>query len=803
MTIAPPLSAVGTEPTDFHAREGSMRARTLLFLDLSTVGLRGSPAKTVISVLIAAVAVTVLATGISLRGVSDARDDRVAMRSPVVGVAAETGDDLLYAGRSSFYGERPIAAQEVAVVGDPGLLPAGLTAIPGPGELAVSPALADLMRDPATTLARRYPGRITQTITPDGLVGPGELVIWIGRSAEDIGPDAVPIRSFGRSGSDSMAVPAELGPAQALLIVGFLIPLLALLVTTSTIGGAQRDRRLSALRLLGLSSRTVKLLTAGETGALALLGVVGGFLLFYGLCGPLAPIVPVNGGVWPADVHVGAGAVVVAALVIPALALVVSTAALGSVSVTPLAVFRRVTARPPALWRVLPLALGVGGLALSLLPVTLLPLATAPRSLLVVGSIGLSVVGLLTASSWIAHQAARPAERLDAGVGLSIAVRQVSQAAARTARTVTGLACLVAVSGILLSFFPLFADATASSQRGLVDRVGPALVVVSVPGDTRIDLAGIRAAPGVSAVAVGRQVPVQPLAPGTADTKGTGSVSELLALDCADLERVLDVPARDCRRGIAVGEDTAQRPVGDVTAVQATLARESADGGITFEAVGAGFSTPSRPAGSRTATLAADAYGLPTNYVVPVGSLPADLQTAMSSFPAQLFVRHDGAHLEEVRTAVALAVPTGAVLTTGERLAIAEKSTRTFRGLTVVAMACAAAVGLLALLTATVDQVREQGRVLSTLWVLGTSPRTLRALIVLQFMLVTVPALATATLVAVLAASAYLGLASDPPAVPVWQITGVGLGALTAAVLAAVAVMPLLRPTRLAGLPRE
>ena len=78
-------------------------------------------------------------------------------------------------------------------------MPPGLTRLPRPGELFVSPALRELLRTPdgRRVLAPRLPGRVAGEIGPSGLLGPGELGFYAG--ARDLRPGG-PVQRIDRFG---------------------------------------------------------------------------------------------------------------------------------------------------------------------------------------------------------------------------------------------------------------------------------------------------------------------------------------------------------------------------------------------------------------------------------------------------------------------------------------------------------------------------------------------------------------------------------------------------------------------------
>ena len=58
-------------------------------------------------------------------------------------------------------------------------VPAGLTRLPEPGEVLVSPALERVLDGPRRSeVAPRLPGRVVGTIGDEGLTGPDQLMAW-------------------------------------------------------------------------------------------------------------------------------------------------------------------------------------------------------------------------------------------------------------------------------------------------------------------------------------------------------------------------------------------------------------------------------------------------------------------------------------------------------------------------------------------------------------------------------------------------------------------------------------------------
>jgi len=82
-------------------------------------------------------------------------------------------DPLLWRLRDDGFDGRDLLRVDVAALGPRSPLPPGLDRLPGPGELAVSPALRRLMAAvPAAQLADRFPGRVAGTVGKAALQAP-------------------------------------------------------------------------------------------------------------------------------------------------------------------------------------------------------------------------------------------------------------------------------------------------------------------------------------------------------------------------------------------------------------------------------------------------------------------------------------------------------------------------------------------------------------------------------------------------------------------------------------------------------
>ncbi|HEX2130496.1 MAG TPA: FtsX-like permease family protein [Actinophytocola sp.] len=332
---------------------------------LAVGGGRSSVARFALSTFGVTIAVAVLLVGASIGtmvGNNDQRDAADAYwlseQSPVEGV-----DPLYLAEQSTeFRGDR-VEITYVHAEGDDYPLPAGVDRLPAPGEVLASPALADLLASPEGELLRpRVPGAIVGTLGKEIITQPGDLKAFVGADASFAeSEEAVAVYQF-------EGVPAGRAmPPQLLLLVligavVLLLPVFIFVSSTSRIAGAERDRRLSALRLVGAGSRQVRRIAAAESLVSALAGLVVGAAAFLFLRTFAEDVELFGMRVYQSDVVPDPVLTVLIVLAIPALAVLTALFALRRTIIEPLGVVRRAKpVRRRLWWR---LVLVVAGVAL-------------------------------------------------------------------------------------------------------------------------------------------------------------------------------------------------------------------------------------------------------------------------------------------------------------------------------------------------------------------------------------------------------------------------------------------------------
>ncbi|MBW4717131.1 FtsX-like permease family protein [Saccharothrix obliqua] len=247
----------------------------------------------VLNALATAVGVLLVLWLLAVPAALDAREARSAWR------AGAAGDALTVAVTRDEFGGRLVERFDVTAP-DPGAVAvaAGIPRLPGPGEVLLSPALAELTRTtPAARLGDRFPGRVVGELGAAALRFPDELVAVVGHP---VGAVAGPGRR------DLLGGPPGDGGEAAYLLTGvglvvLVVPCLVLVASVGRLTEARRARRHAALRLAGATPGWTARMTAVE----AAVGAVPGGVLGVALATPAAGLpaaVPWGGGTWfPAD----------------------------------------------------------------------------------------------------------------------------------------------------------------------------------------------------------------------------------------------------------------------------------------------------------------------------------------------------------------------------------------------------------------------------------------------------------------------------------------------------------------------
>ncbi|MFD0354987.1 FtsX-like permease family protein [Streptomyces sp. NPDC127110] len=740
--------------------------------------------------------VALLLIGTAVPGALAAREQRGDARSLLgAPTAAAPGRDTLLIARADMtYRGRDIEGRLLKPEGPDAPLPPGLKAFPAPGELALSPALRELLRSPEGSLLReRLDGRIGAVIGDAGLAGPAELAFYRGA---DVLPATEPGEFRVQRITGFAPAPPGRGLSPVLMLtvlmtfVALLLPVAVFIAAAVRSGGERRDQRLAALRLVGADGRTVRRIAAGE----ALAGAVAGLLLgsvFFVAGRRLVGSLSLSGrSVFPADLAPAPGLVALVVLAVPAAAVAVTLFTLRGVVIEPLGVLRTAAPRRRRVWW--RLLLPLGGLGL------LLPMAGRGNGAgrfnqwQVSGGVVLLLVGVTALLPWLLE---RCVGRMSGGpVSWQLAVRRLQVASGSSARLVNGIA--VAVAGAI-ALQMLFSGVEGAVTVETGQDPSRASVAVMMHGGTESGLddlgrriagtQGVTRAVPLNTVGVARQVPT----PGAPDlTIGT----------CQALAEVAELDA--CREGDVfvlsggpLGE--AFGPGDRVFAGDVRISPEASAGlgGRTVEWT--------VPAGARTVRPREDPTGaLRTGLLATPSAAPKGMGRAQF---AQVYVQLDDSvpdALERVRTAAFKADPLATAMTL--RSTQQDRSLPGIRaGLFFGATGVLVLIGT-SLLVTQLEQLRDRRRLLSALAAFGTRRSTLGLSVLWQTAL-------PVALGLVLAAGAGTGLGAVLMVmvhVPVrvdWtsvlSLTGAGAGLVAAVTL--LSLPPLLRMTRPDGLRTE
>ncbi|MFF3333055.1 FtsX-like permease family protein [Streptomyces sp. NPDC002888] len=239
------------------------------------------------------------------------RADRTAWRTP----APAKHGTAVQALATTYVRHEPVTVVSLAQLPDRARTPAppGLDAFPKKGEVYLSPALAELVRElPAGQLADRFP-KVTSygTIGAAGLASPDELAAVVGRAptdpavsktVEDSGSwfdlgQAARAEVTGFSGTEASMFTATDQGAALLGVVLLAMPVVVLSSAAGRLGAARREQRLAALRLAGATPRQIIAMTAAEAAAVGAAGALAGALAYVALL-PVLAQVPYGVGGW-------------------------------------------------------------------------------------------------------------------------------------------------------------------------------------------------------------------------------------------------------------------------------------------------------------------------------------------------------------------------------------------------------------------------------------------------------------------------------------------------------------------------
>ena len=414
-----------------------------LGLRLAVAGGRESLLRLGVTAFGVAVGVVLLLLCLTGQSAEQGRAERSGWQSADSATPATAPDPALFLTVTDYHEGTAMIRGYVAALGPHPPVPPGLERLPGPGEVAVSPAMRRLLvSTPDDELDDRYPGRVTATIGDEGLAHPDQLVALIGRTPDQLGEvtsgSLYTVRGFGSLPSGY----AFYQGIRVLLLLGavlLLVPVVIFIVMTTRVAAAHRERRLAAIRLVGATRLQAAVVAAVETGLGAVAGTALGWAGYEAGRRILAATLTFQGARFFLDDVVVAPWLLALVLVgVPLLAMLTTIVALSRVQAGPLATSRHGRRPPPSARRALPLAAGIGGL-----------LAAAPLRRVVDGETGetldnlaplfliLTIIGFVTIGPWLCMLAGRGIARVSRRVPGLIAARRIASDPSATFRAVS------------------------------------------------------------------------------------------------------------------------------------------------------------------------------------------------------------------------------------------------------------------------------------------------------------------------------------------------------------------------------
>ncbi|NXY93363.1 ABC transporter permease [Streptomyces sp. BR123] len=764
----------------------------------AVAGGRGGWVRTLLTGVGVGLGVALLLGTTGLPNALAARDARGAARDTITSPTADApGRNTLLTARGNMnYHSADVSGRLVEPEGPDAPLAPGLEKYPGPGELAVSPALDRLLKsDEGKLLRERLDGRITAVIGDAGLTGPGELYYYAGtdRLSKEADSRSVERITAFESDLDSPPLDAVLTLLVLVMFTVLLVPVAVFVAAAVRFGGDRRDQRLAALRLVGADGGMTRRIAAGEALAGSLIGLVLGAGFFLA-ARRLTPYVSIQDrSLFPEDLAPDGPLALIVAVAVPAAAVLVTLFALRNAIIEPLGVVRSAApVRRRIWWRLL---LPPAGLAL-LVPMMGRVKNGGPfNGWQVSAGVVLLLIGVIALLPWLLERVVGPLG--GAGpVSWQLAVRRLQLTSGTAARLVGGIA--VAVAGAI-ALQMLFAGVEGEyTEQTDHDPVRASLSILKRSGtDERLEALGA-AISGAKGVARADALATRAASHGPSGG-AEGDTIELTIGTCTALREVAELPS--CQDGDAFV----------LTGAAAGRGRDSGTAAPGEKLLTGNVHAPDGPAPVAW-TVPASARPAQARKD-PTGRLRSGLLVTPAAAPkseggygsAQVFVQLDPNvpdAMERARTAAYKADPLATVMTLRSTRTAGEfGSIRT--GLFIGATLVLVLIGT-SLLVSQLEQLRERRRLLAALVAFGTRRSTLGLSVLWQTALPVLLGLALATAVGLTLGAVLMRMTAVPVRIDWASVAAMaGIGGGVVVVVTLVSLPPLLRMVRPDGLRTE
>lgn len=681
----------------------------------------------------------------------------------------------------------------VAGTGPDSPKPAGLPELPAAGEMYASPELAELLASQeGELLLPRLPEKVVGTLPKSMVEMPRDLTAWIGVDEQELKDSISATKAYGYGAPPA---PNNLDPELlALLLVGavvLLLPVFIFVTSASRIAGAERDRRLSALRLVGSGSRQVRRIAAAESLAGAFTGLVLGFVVFLVARQFTEQIDLFGTQAYVSDVVPNPALTVLVVLLIPALSVLTALFALRRTIIEPLGVVRQSKpVRRRLWWRAALIVLGV------LLLTTQLGADENSDTWAFAVSAGaaLLLVGVPVLLPWLIE---RVAGRVSGGpTSWLLAIRRLQLDSGTSARVVGGVAVVLAGAITL--------QTVLMSVEGVVGLPGgsdepPGAVEVSTDSDLASTVKReVAAADGVRDVHTMRHTSFH-------EKDRTDNSYGAVVMDCAAIRNLVHI--RDCVDGdVFLVRDEYQAPPKPGTVLEQREYQNKSNADWDPEKYLVTGSWPVPPTAKlidRPANTNIYSSMMVTPGAIAAASLPPDESTTV-----YVMVNPDltGDQLEGIRNSVAAhriqtyvySYNTGPDLSVNQQTYVAIR-TGLYAGSIFTLLLAGVSLLVLAL-----EHIRERRRTLAMLTASGVPRGVLGRSLLWQVALPIVLGVLVALITGIGLAALVMRLSNDPLSVDWAGVSLLCAGAIALSLLVSAMTMPFLRnATRLSALRTE
>lgn len=447
-----------------------------------------------------ALAVAAVLALLSIPSVVDAQAGRYSQLLPQF---AETIEQLDTAPLRATHSEegtngRDLRVLTVGATGtSPVALPSWLPELPEPGEIVVSPALRDLLDADNQLLLDRFPQTVVAEIGQRALVAPDSLAAVVGAPVEDFDQRAGYL-GFGRPTEERGDVdPRAIRLVVAVVVLFVLAPLVVLIATASRLAARTTERRLAALRVLGLSAKRTRRVLAAETTVLATIGALAGAAI-WATIRPFSQRVGIGSlNWWAADVSIAPLVVGIVIAVIVAVTAVIALVGANPTVESPGQGRANRAAPPTRPWRPVVLATGLVLLASSYIFTT--PLSdNVWFAVFALGNL-LTALGLAFSVPSFARLAAGILGRWRNSTAATLASRRLRYEPTAVGRVIAAMLIVVFAGGFAQALLAAFDHAYAGDGE-TNERAAGAPIVLSLNGIADPDVSVLDQTAGTVAV---------------------------------------------------------------------------------------------------------------------------------------------------------------------------------------------------------------------------------------------------------------------------------------------------------------